>query len=375
MSMKDITTLNIATLTFQRAINYGAVLQAYALQQAIGSLGVNTELLDYRCEAEENRYYRIPRNPKEFIGRIIRWPTRHKKMEHFAQFRKEHLSMSEPLDKNTIAKHSKNYSKIIVGSDQVWNLKLTDGDTVYFLDFVDDPSKKVSYAASIGSEKWPSEDEDLVRNLLSDYSFISVREKTTSEYLTELLGRKTYSVCDPVLLLSAEKWRFLSVAPDVSRPYVLVYTLGPITSDCMKWARTLADEKNLDLIAIHGNRTSYPNIINVRDAGPCEFLGYLANASYIVTNSFHGTCFSIIFNKQFAWFQSSTEDQYIQKRSVRITDLLDALDLAHRHVDGNSGIPSDIDYHVVNKSLEEFRQTSLQQLENIIRPIGTEVDK
>ena len=370
----DAETPKIATLAFQRAINFGAVLQTYALQQAIKAFGTDVEVLDYRCESEEKRYYRIPRNPKTLVGRIIKWPVRHKKMERFAQFRDEYLVMSDPVDKKTVADYCKRYSKIIAGSDQVWNLKLTE-DTAYFLDFIDDPARKASYAASLGTAEWDADEEALARNLLSDYSFISVRERTSGEYLTKLLDREVHTVCDPVLLLTPEQWRPLAVKPDVSRPYLLIYTLGPIANDFMQWARTMADKKGLDLIALHGNKVAYPNITNIRDAGPREFLGYLANADYVITNSFHGTCFSIIFNKQFSWFQSNIEDQRARARSIRIADVLGELGLEERHATGTSAIPEDIDYDAVNTRLKAFRQPSLMQLEKIVRSAEPETDR
>lgn len=355
----------IATLTFHNAINYGAILQAYALQRMIQLCGYETEIFNYNCPAIQKSHYEPKPGIKSKIAWAARASVRRAKLEKFNQFKEKYLSISKLVSREDLYEFGKRYDSVVVGSDQVWNTDITDGDRTYFLDFVP-AKKKKAYAASIGLRSWDASLEPELARAVSDFSYLTVRENSSAEYLSELIGYRPQSVCDPVFLLTKEEWLEVAVRPDINEPYVLCYSFGKPSDKLLSWSKAQALQLGAKLVLIHFGPTKISGAVNVRAAGPEEFLGWLSEAQLVVSSSFHACAFSIIFEKNFCWFVD--EDNKLQaSRSGRIEDLLKDYNLTDRKVCSSSLMPVDIEYSSVVPLREQQRSRSINALEELLK--------
>ena len=285
----------IGILTFHRADNLGAVLQAYALQHTIeNKFQKNAELIDYRCDViEQTRYIKKEKSLKGKIKNIFKSVYYGIKRSGFNRFRNEKLKISQmSYNKDDIKECADKYSSFIVGSDQVWNFECSGWDMTYFLDFVPDSKKKISYAASIGNYKYTEEEEKKVLPFLNSMNGISVREDSAKETL-ELIGiNNVATVCDPVFLLEAKEWQSIMKKRLFKGKYVLVYLVVEDVN-VLKAAREYANKHNLKLIS------NKKNIEFILHNSPAEFLSWIYYAECVFTNSFHGTALSLIMGKPF----------------------------------------------------------------------------
>ena len=196
----------IGILTYHRAYNYGAVLQAYALQSAIQNINYNVEIIDYCCDYIEK--IGSEKSIKNIIKFILSGRRINQTKKKFVKFRNDKLNLSNnDFNRDTIKEIADLYDIYIVGSDQVWNYQGSNFDKTYFLDFVKQNTKKKSYAASFGISKIPPKYEKEYIRLLNKFSDISVREKQGINIINNLLGKDCELVLDPTLLLSKKEWK------------------------------------------------------------------------------------------------------------------------------------------------------------------------
>lgn len=288
----------IGIITFHNAINYGAALQSFASQQFLNDNGIDAEVIDYHCDKFANDYKVIKvysKSIKGIIKALVKAPNIYKKNRKFTDFCDRFIRHSKPYDQSNISQSNNNYRKFIVGSDQVWNLRLTDGDLNYLLHFVKDNRKKYSYAASMGSTVLDEETSNLIKKEIGCFASVSVREEDARDYLSDLLGRDVQTVLDPVFLLGKEEWDRIAQIPK-DEDYILVYCLHE--QDVYLQAEWLASKTGLKIKCIQNNIKKPIKAEYVLNAGPSEFIGYIKNAKYIVTDSFHGAAFGIIYRKQ-----------------------------------------------------------------------------
>lgn len=374
--------MKIATITFHNVNNYGALLQAYALQQTILNMGYDTELIDYtrqnlkdvlvwfgnksKCFLKgkpDKQLYSI----KEFLDMVFAGEGNTKEIAPaFNSFRKNKLKLSSPANRNNVGKLAENYDLVITGSDQVWNCGRVNIEPTYMLDFVNESRKKGSYAASFGISEIPEKYKHIYKNLLSDFSYLSVRENKGAEIIKDLIDREAKVVLDPTFLLNKEQWEKLPDKKiDNSQKYILVYQLE-YSKNLMSFARKLSKEIGLPLKFIRK-----PVKENIEEdycvgLGPDGWVEQFLNAEYIVTNSFHGTAFAINFNKNF--FTEVSQERIRAAMSSRLINLLNIFDLNDRFIDNgeNKNMLSNINYDIVNVKLDELRQQSLDYLKDMI---------
>ena len=282
----------VGIITFHSSDNYGAVLQAYALQHYIESLfDYNVEIIDYR-EAEKNEglfvFVRATNNSLKNIVlsviRMLHYPDEKRRHDKFEGFRKNylHLSQRRYLGIESLGLIRKDV--YITGSDQVFNPKLKNYKA-YYLDFDKKNGLKIAYAPSFGISTFNNEITRKILPLLADFDVLSCREESGASYLSKILSRPIPTVVDPVFLLNKEEWRNVAVLPEKKR-YLLVYCLSKgKLRQLQRIAKEIASQERLEIISI-GNE------------GPREFLGYFLDADFVVTDSFHGTSFSLIFAKR-----------------------------------------------------------------------------
>ena len=351
----------IGIITFHKADNYGAVLQAAALQRAIIRLGYSCEILDYDARIISQHYDVILKTSViQTIKSILSYRERKRKKQVFEEFRKNYMIISSPVVKENLDMIAEQYYKLITGSDQVWNYKLTASDGAYFLNFVIDRRKKISYAASFGLGEIPKQKIDWYKANLIEFGHISVREKTGVDLVKKITGSTAVNDVDPVFLLRINDWKYMMGARPESKKYVFCYMCDEMSA---AYAQRLADEKGLELInLIYGKSYRNPelNFGNCCiDLSPGEFLSYMYYADYVVTGSFHATAFSIIFNKKFI---VSVPDNV----GSRITDLLDRTGLQVRALPTCIAIDEKVDWKRVNNVVAKAREVSLRNLQESI---------
>lgn len=357
--------MKIGVLTFQTTNNFGAILQSYALQKVLQELGQNPEIINYQCEYISKPYKLINFKKKgirgylfSLIGYICYLP-RTKACDNF----RKHMKYSSKVNTKNINKIADDYDCYIVGSDQVWNYRLTNGDTRYLLDFVKENSKKFSYAASLGVKEIDLVHKETYSKLLSQFSFISVREKQGAEVVERLINQPVSVVLDPTLLLSANEWLQIAKDPKIEEEYILVYQLG-ISKRMVNFVKNISKKTGLRVLYIPFPLGGYVGCRCKWKIGPAEWLGLFANASYIVTDSFHGTAFSILFNKPF-YTEASGQHQNVGSRLYNLLEMF-GLEGCLFSDEIQFEIAPQVDYGSVNEKLEIERNKSKDFLKSFL---------
>lgn len=296
--------MKIGIITFHRAINYGALLQTYALQKYLNLSNFDAEVIDYRCEYMENFYKTFTiknKSVKQIVRALLNFKNAYRKKQKFHSFLNQNVRISsEVYNKSNIDKSNLIYDKFITGSDQVFNYACSNFDKTYFLDFVNKSENKISYAASFGMKKVPDVYENEYKDLLSSFSSLSIRENAGQEIVKKIIGKESELSVDPVFLLKSEEWEKIAKKPKFEN-YILIYKLNS-SNLIFDFARKLSEITGKKIIALNFDlvdQMKTPDIKGIYSASIEEFLGYLKYSDYVVTNSFHGTAFSIIFHKKF----------------------------------------------------------------------------
>lgn len=288
--------MKILTITLHSAHNPGSMLQAYALQTFLIDNSYDTQIIDYRPDYVATEGNKLA----DFIKKILNFKDHRQRAYKFEAFIKENLrltpnrynSYEELVSKPPIA------DCYITGSDQLWNSSYNCGrDKAFYLRFVN-KAYKLSYAVSIGKKNIPSNELDWIYENTKDFDWISVREGTSRKQLEERGYTNLAYVCDPVLLLSKEKYIKLKKENSHER-YIAVYLVKK--SELLdKLIEELKKKFSYKVILIGGFTKRCECDIHIKDMGPCDFLGLLEGAEFIVASSFHATVFSHIFQKNFA---------------------------------------------------------------------------
>lgn len=359
--------MRIGIVTFHRARNYGAVLQAYALQVALSKHG-ESKVIDYKSNKIEAVYKKLIKTNtiKSFLRSAAYYVPVCLKTRKFRFFRKRMLNCTKPIDTREQLLALNSYFDIFfTGSDQVWHYKHSDFDKAYFLDFVSDNKKKNSYAASFGFERIPQEYEYEYLNLLKHFNNISVRERQGENILKQQLGLFGEVVLDPVFLLNKENWMALAGKKrKVKDKYILIYSFG--SKNIQNTAEKIAKEYNLKIVNVSFTfkeifNKKYKTLLSV---GPEEFVNLFMHAEYVVTNSFHGTSFSILFNKQF-YTELLGNNSDVNSRLINILELFKLQDRFIKEGE-DIDLSRSIDYEKINPILERERIKSLEYIERVL---------
>jgi len=371
--------MKVGILTFHNAHNFGATLQAYALKTCVEQLGHEVRIVNYRNEKIEGRYKKVlfprptlktlhPKNWKQYIYDAVRSVYAQKEWgeqwEEFDAFIREKL-----LDNNAVSVAEKELTGLgleayLLGSDQIWSSFLLEGlDPVYFGNFKK-KERIISYAASLANGRIAREEEAAFQELTKNIDVLSVREEKLAEQLAELLGREVATTVDPTLLLEAKDYEKILPQqvkhPLPDAPYVFAYFVveeQPV-ADC---AKKIAEELGLPLIELHYYHMPECSGENqYADFGPGEFLYYIKHAEYVVTNSFHGTVFSILYQRKF---------YSVYKKNGRVDNLLGFLDIPERHVENETQINTadTIDYEKAGEKLAAYKRDSVEFLKKCLK--------
>lgn len=358
--------MKCATLTFHRTTNFGAILQTYALQKALDSIGIENEVLDYRCPTIENRYkvshIRYFLSVKNILKCLLKNAYIRDNRDNFAEFANRYIRISKTVyTPETIATSNSEYSRFIVGSDQVWNPECMGADVNYLLSFVK-IGKKNSYAASFGWSQFSVSQLDWFKKYLINFSNISVRESSGVEIVRQSTGRLATVVIDPTLLLHQEWSRLVNDIPRIiDGRYVVIYLMKE-TDSIFKRAIHFAQSNNLKVVYINDRLFPKKRVINKFHTTPVEWLNLFYYSEGIFTNSFHGTAFATNFNKPL-WVELLPEPS---KSNSRLIDFLSLVHMEGCIVPSNdiTTIPQ-IDYDRVNITLNRLRNDSIEYLKEI----------
>ena len=355
----------VKLLTFHNAQNYGAALQSYALKETLKDLGVAPEFVNYENEKILSDYKLIRTNSlKSFFSSLWYLPRNLKRKRSFKSFSRRYLDTDKKIyySCESIQKDIDNGDIFVAGSDQIWNPVLTDGlSDIYTLNFKTEFNiKKIIYGASLGNE-------ELLQNYASDFKLkldgldlISVREKTIIKPLEQVLGKKVEQVLDPTLLLDKQKWDKLISENNIANPpqekYILVYTLFE-SNIATKIANYLSKVTGLKVLHFRKYNVYKNELRSLYSKGPVDFVNAFRNASYVVTNSFHGTVFSIIFERKFY-------SVLPRSRAGRIKDLLKDLELSSRIIQDiqDINLNDKIDYITAKDKIAVLKAKSIEYL-------------
>ncbi len=319
--------MKVGIITFHFAHNYGAMLQAHALMQAINQLGHDAKIIDYIPNKLEKEYSMNPFNNKDsiksFIKSILKMPIRIKQYKLFEDFLKNEMNLTSKVSQyNELNKLSQEFDAIIVGSDQVWNDGITGEIEVYFLNFCEKNTKKISYAASLGTSEASKYIKNCIHKFLPEFDLVTVRENIGRDIiLQEINDKSIYQVMDPVFLMDIDYWKDKAQQVTVKRnPYILYYSLQKNPKLEMLTEKA-ADEYGVEILSIHPLTTRQKiNAKQLNNVGPLEFLDLIRNAELVCTNSFHAVAFSIIFKKRLLHIAHS-------KLNSRVEGLLENLEV------------------------------------------------
>ena len=330
-------------LTFHSARNYGAVLQCYALQEYMEAQGYETYVVDYRPQYitdvyrsfpwSEIRKKPLPEAMKLFAYYLFMLPRRTARNMAFEKFVKKRLHLA-PV--STLYRHG-SYDVILYGSDQIWNPDITGGDfdPVFFADFPAAASAyNMAFAASLGHGSLEEDAKTRLSQLLRNFDRITVREESLREFLEELPWPGTEKpveiMKDPTLMAGPEIFRDIAEAPPATgkpgQPYVLLYQVKS-TDAAMRIAEKAASLLGAGIVRIRPSVTKESGKETL--SSPEQFLGYVRDAEFVVTTSFHGTVFSILFNKRFCTVRTGTDSD------LRSESLLKALGMEKNMADPN----------------------------------------
>lgn len=316
-------------LTFHAAHNYGSFLQAYALSRVVNQMdGVDCEIINFRTPRQRDQYTPLTkRKGAKYLLKngyfLLHYSNRKRKFDRFESAIETYLPLStrEYVSDGELEKDLPRYDYYISGSDQIWNTKPNDADMAYFLPFVQSGSR-IAYAPSFG-QKGNIEHQEEIASYLRKYDFLSVRENYGRELIQKLIGKEVPVLPDPTILLDAQDWDSLIGERPVQEEYLFFYTLFA-TKEMMKTVKKLS--KLLHLPVVVSNITNQHDMFcpmrKQTDAGPLEFLHLVKHAKAVITSSFHGTVFSILFEKPFLTYRGMEDN--------RISSLLEQTGLTGR---------------------------------------------
>lgn len=303
----------VAFVTIHVGANFGSVLQTIATSEVLRKIGADPVCIDYRPDRVTKRRFwsfenvGIVRNLFRLIWKIYTYPNYLMNNHLYQGFLKKHVVLSRPIYSNDcFEKLCPKAQYYITGSDQVWNFKHNEGcDGHYFFEGV--KGDKISYSSSIGLETLSVDQTRYLKHQLSSYKAISVRESSAVELLKQS-GISAVQIIDPTFQLDKESWVKYTSKRIVKEPYLFIYMPYNVADlkAILKTAYIIANKRNLKIVT---NSTFYNNIkgvdITIKNATPGDFLSLMNNADFVLTNSFHGTAFSINLNKQFIVFLPS----------------------------------------------------------------------
>lgn len=365
----------IGIVTFHNAHNYGAMLQAFALQKKLEESN-QVEIIDYRNNKIERQYKVIRplifKDPISTVKRLVSDVSKYKinKTRHrnFNTFMKEKLSLSKRYnDEEDLKNDDVKYDILITGSDQVWNIGIVGNlSDIYTLNFGQKDIKRISYAASVGEANLISRNKEIYKEKISKIDEISVREADAKKELNRIINKEIEVVLDPTLLLTVNDWnKELTTKNDVSdEKYILAYFVE-YDKEYIDIVNFLSEKTGLKVIHFEKRNNNYNDVLkSAYTEGPLDFVSLIKNAEYVVATSFHATVFSILFHKKFFIVPH-------RKTGARVINLLDRLEITGRTFSTAEEFKKinydfETNWNKVENNLNKEREKSIKFLNNAV---------
>lgn len=357
-------------MSFHRAENFGATMQVLALLEYLKSAGCEVEIIDYRCKKIDIQYnlyniWHVLSSRRNIIASIFNYvksfKSKKRRKKEYKRFWSQHFVLSSQVNSVDDVNRME-YDVIVIGSDQVWNIDLTGGYDRFFWGYFDKHTRVISYAASSESNsiKQYSKDKNEIIKALSNFYSISCREKALADSLTSITGLKIETVLDPTLLQKESFYNNLADYPS-EKNYILVYHLTESVK-ANEIANLLSEKNGLPVIEIYVEKNTRRRVIRNKQVycpGPSQLLGYIANARYVLSTSFHGTVLSLIYKKQIFVVDEGNNQ--------RMKNLLGMIGLNNHIISGyNEALDIEINYDEVWKILSQEVIKSQNFLKNNI---------
>ncbi|MFN3587892.1 MAG: polysaccharide pyruvyl transferase family protein [Spirosomataceae bacterium] len=376
----------VGIITILGVNNYGADLQAFALYKKLDDLGFDSEIINYPFY-KNSRYISEKKAKSKFsssritlvkdfilgvldkLSKILNPSVAKVRSERFEEFKSKNMKFSKEYRSfSSLYSSTHEYNVAIVGSDQVWNPNNPINLEPYFLTFIPKGVKKISYASSFGVSEIDIENYPSYYKMLNNLDEISTREESGVKLIKAIADRTAEHVLDPTLLLEREEWLNFSKEIDLDEPYILLFVFKNskfITSLALELQR-ITGYKVVRICKNEMRVESDKKIINLRELGPSEFLGVYQKATFVLTSSFHGTVFAMIFEKPFYTVSLSSKNNNTRQES-----LLKLVGLEDRILyEGDSSVSpefSSIDYTNVNTILSVQREKSISFLKRVVK--------
>ncbi len=326
-----VNKVKIGILTFHRVKNLGANLQAFALNAYVNREIGDCEIIDFYPNNVGKPHANPVRRAMSSVKSLVR-SCINKKEHKFSSFQRKNYKLSPKKyygDKDIMSFPPK-YDILISGSDQILNTTLTGTSKSFYLAF-DNTAKKISYASSFGRTDISEDEYKLIEAELPKFSAISVREKSAGDIISKRIGIDCKTVLDPVFLLSKEEWSEKTVKANLPEKYIFVYAME-ITEALQSAVGKAREQTGLPVYTVYGcvKQMGIDGTV-IENSGPCDFITYIKNASLVITNSFHGTAFSIIFEKDFVCVAHST-------RNARLENIMSLIGEGGKLISGEADI-------------------------------------
>lgn len=352
-----------AIVTLNGYFNYGNRLQNYALQETLKFLNLDVETIRLNRSKKQYRYKKYIRKIKNQIINYDIYSIKKQREKIFIDFSQNYINETARVYfmNDNLSKLNEGYSYFIVGSDQVWNPKMNNMASFFFLNFAE-KHKRIAYAPSFGISDIGSEHINKYKEWISGMNKLSVREDDGAKIIKELTGREAPVHVDPTLLLTKEKWLSISKEAD-NKPkgkYLLTYFLGGVPKEYQKQISKIVKANNLEVI----------NLGDIKEketyrTGPSEFIDYINSCSVFCTDSFHGAAFSILMEKPFIVYERMGTSLSMFSR---IETLLQKFKLEERKYDkiNTNDDVFNINYSHVLPILENERNKSFDYLKEVL---------
>ncbi len=372
--------MNIAITTWHSGPNAGTFFQLYGLYSYLESRGHHVEVINYDNRKEDFiargwKYYmsqpialirrKIKRKNEAKAAIIAEAPYKTQLTIRDKRFKEMYrlMQLTEPVRTDEdFAKLNQRFDAFVVGSDQIWNAGMLNRR--YFLDFVDKGKIKASYCPSMGSGLVMKRQREVFKSYLSNYNYISVREKALKEILEEELDRPVFHLLDPSMLILRDDYLKMAHLPEELEPnsYLLCYFM-PKNERQVEMARQYAKSKGLKFVimAMHPFSFTIKDAYIYAEAGPKEFVGLIANAAIVFSSSFHCTIFSIMLHKDLYVFEQSFTSKAADINH-RYIEQLETYNMTHRYIAWEKSVESvnelPIDYNYVEAVFQKRLQES-----------------
>lgn len=354
--------INVLLVTLQGSSNFGNRLQNYALQTVLEKMDCRVSNPRYDVWERKPKLKKRIKNAIRICLGAIRVPKYRqayysaRRVRRFKQFDKKYIhGIFELSFANAFSMDWSSFDAAVTGSDQVWHKwhKAEKELEYFYLAFMPE-DKRYSYAPSFGFERFEEDTISIHKNGLTGIRRLSCREQSGVDLIRELTGREATLLCDPTLLIEADEWRLIAQRPSYNVPehYILEYHVASADGEICRKAKTFAMKKGLTVINVYN-----PGEWEHYCTSPAEFLWLVDHADYVLTNSFHGCVFSILFNTKFVVFGRGGEEK--DTMFDRIRTLLRNFGLEQRIYDGSLDVADEVtDEAAIEVALAAQRKTA-----------------